>query len=139
MSNFVSSVDFQQAQQTIKELRSQKAALESRLGSLKVQFHHQVDVAIQNEISWKAANVALESQLAEARKDTERLDWLDKSGWALDCGLFLSGNVWCCYLDHQGITDRDPGKYRFTAKTAREAIDAAGALRAKPEATPDRS
>ncbi len=35
MSNFVSSVDFQQAQQTIDELRNQVAALESQLAEAR--------------------------------------------------------------------------------------------------------
>ncbi len=118
------------------ELRSQKAALEKELAEeskLKSHFYFEseqkhiekaalesrLDVMVKLAVAQKEINEALESQLADARKDTERLDWREahpKNGF----GLYSDGT----WADGKG------GSHT----TYRDAIDAAGALRAKPEA-----
>ncbi len=116
MSNFVSSVDFQQAQQTIRELHSEKAALESQLAELKDQLarsYRERDDSIAK----------LSEQLAEARKDTERWDRLEDKVARREVADMLREDPFSSLRDH---VDR-------TLRILDHEGDAAGALRAKPE------
>ena len=62
----------------------------------------------------------LERELAEAKKDTERLDWiLDHRASVGDDGSEVAGPPWSCWFPS------DDGPQCFCGETAREAIDAA--------------
>jgi len=102
----------------IRELRSQVALLESQLASMGTMLTEERNLRDD-----------FKSQLAEAQRDTERLDW------------WLANSYWMRGPDGYG---KDPGKWRVyheehwisTGNSRREAIDAArntGALRAKRE------
>ncbi len=97
------------------ELRSQDPALESQLAEFKERCE-------ELRIAWKVTK----EQLAEARKDTERLVFLVEKGLCVLSTLVLGEmRYW--------LADRDayiqPGYFL----SARAAIDAAGALRAKSD------
>ncbi len=116
------------------ELRSQKAALESQVEATIIDNRRLAEVsmktikALESQLEVSSANMRtvqayaekLDEQLAEARKDTERLDWMIR-------------------YRHDVIYWHDNGQFhiivdelRSIGNSWREAIDAAGALRAKP-------
>ncbi len=97
----------------------------------------QLEVSAANLRTVQAYAEKLESQLAEARKDTERLDWLQVT----DGVNFKFSNA--SRIKHTRFGEgwqtiaSSCSESNYLGKiyaTIREAIDAAGALRAKPEA-----
>jgi hypothetical protein len=74
-------------------------------------------------------NDMLRKQLAEAKRDGERLDWLNnqvESG-VITMGFEIDGGV---FLDHASMADMEEYSYR-EKNTIRDAIDAAIAARQK--------
>ncbi len=109
--------------------RKEKAALESKLAATLAHFDnvfgaemHSMLGMVERDSAMKQQVRTLESQLAEARKDTERMNDLE-IGCRVDNFGFIQPPQ---YRAHYPGNDEQP--------SLRGSIDAAGALRAKPEA-----
>lgn len=62
--------------------------------------------------------------------DTDPWTWLDREGWSLEQ---YGPKMWCCWLDHQGVTDVQPGPWEFKANNPKAAVLGAMAMRAGKE------